>query len=86
MISSNELKNNIVPYILPLLFFQITGHQPVFINELKLSDFKQILTKNDIPTDVLGGVLYCYDKTVAIRRVRTIIKNCPRDSFVHVGL
>lgn len=48
---------------------QITGHQPVFINELKLSDFKQVLTKHQIPTDVLGGVLYCCNGTVAVRRV-----------------
>lgn len=48
---------------------QIAGHQPSFVNELKLSDFKQVLTKYNINSEFSGGVLWCCDNTVAVRRV-----------------
>lgn len=48
---------------------QIPAHNSVFINELKLSDFKQILQKNNIPSEFSGGTLWCSNSTLAIRRV-----------------
>lgn len=42
------------------------------MNELKLSDFKQVLTKYGIPCEFSGGVLWCYsggNGAVALRRV-----------------
>jgi len=41
----------------------------VFINRLKLSDFKQILSKNNIPCELSKGVLWCCNRTVCVRRV-----------------
>lgn len=52
-----------------LFVVQIAGHQPSFVNELKLSDFKQVLTKYNINSEFSGGVLWCCDNTVAVRRV-----------------
>lgn len=46
---------------------QIPLHNAIFVNELKLSDFKQILMNNNIQAEFSGGVLYCEEK-VAIRR------------------
>lgn len=44
-------------------------HDTVFINELKLSEFKQILQKGNITSEFSAGVLWCCDGTIAIRRV-----------------
>ncbi|RZF43077.1 hypothetical protein LSTR_LSTR001255 [Laodelphax striatellus] len=52
----------------PLPVHMIKGHQPSFINELKLSDFKQVLTKNNISSEFMGGVLWCCSGKVAVRR------------------
>lgn len=54
-------------------FFQSSQHSTVFVNELKLSDFKQVLQKHGIPSEFSGGVLWCSNGTVALRRVRFII-------------
>ena len=40
----------------------------VFINEPRLSDFKQVLTKAGIQAEFGGGVLIC-NNVVAVRRV-----------------
>lgn len=44
------------------------GHNAVFINEPKLSEFKTLLLKEGIPAEFSGGVLVC-NNMVAIRRV-----------------
>lgn len=48
---------------------QIPGHATIFVNELKLSDFKQVLLRNGVQAEFSGGVLYC-NGIVAVRRVR----------------
>jgi len=41
----------------------------VFVNELKLSDFKMVLTREGIPSEFSGGVLFCgKSSNVALRR------------------
>lgn len=47
---------------------QITGHTSVYINEPRLSDFKQVLNKAGIQAEFAGGVLIC-NNIVAVRRV-----------------
>lgn len=47
---------------------QIPGHQSVFINEPRLSDFKQVLLREGIQAEFVGGVLVC-NNMVAVRRV-----------------
>ncbi len=44
-------------------------HNSVFINELKLSDFKQVLMRHNIASEFSGGVLWCANGTVTLRRV-----------------
>lgn len=71
----------------PLPVNQITGHQPVFINELKLSDFKQVLMKNNIPSEFSGGVLWCCNGTVAVRRNETgrvTLEGCLSEEYYKV--
>ncbi|OQR70465.1 putative cleavage and polyadenylation specificity factor subunit 2 isoform 2 [Tropilaelaps mercedesae] len=46
-------------------------HNPLFINDLKLSDFKQVLVKNGISAEFSGGVLYCNNCSVAVKRNET---------------
>lgn len=51
-----------------VLSLQITGHTSVYINEPRLSDFKQVLNKAGIQAEFAGGVLIC-NNVVAVRRV-----------------
>jgi len=55
----------------PLDTDKIPAHNSVFINELKLSDFKQILMKHNISAEFSGGVLWCSNGTLALRRVNS---------------
>lgn len=54
-----------------LPFPQIPGHQSVFINEPRLSDFKQVLLREGIQAEFVGGVLVC-NNMVAVRRVSVL--------------
>lgn len=47
------------------------GHQSVFINEPRLSDFKQVLLREGIQAEFVGGVLVC-NNMVAVRRVSVL--------------
>ncbi|KAJ8973068.1 hypothetical protein NQ317_004405 [Molorchus minor] len=62
-------------------------HDPVFINELKLSEFKQVLAKTNISSEFSGGVLWCCNGSVAIRRVesgRIILEGCISEDYYKV--
>ncbi|KAI4467288.1 cleavage and polyadenylation specificity factor subunit 2 [Holotrichia oblita] len=62
-------------------------HDTVFINELKLSEFKQILAKSNITSEFSGGVLWCCNGTIAIRRVesgRVLIEGCISEDYYKV--
>lgn len=50
---------------------QCQPHMSVFVNEPKLSDFKQVLMKEGIQAEFSGGVLIC-NGVVAVRRVSAI--------------
>ena len=52
-------------------FLQIAGHTSVYINEPRLSDFKQVLNKAGIQAEFAGGVLIC-NNVVAVRRVSKV--------------
>uniref|UniRef100_A0A2S2P8S3 Cleavage and polyadenylation specificity factor subunit 2 n=2 Tax=Schizaphis graminum TaxID=13262 RepID=A0A2S2P8S3_SCHGA len=52
----------------PLADHEIRPRKTVFINRLKLSDFKQILSKHNIPCELSKGVLWCCNRTVCVRR------------------
>lgn len=56
-----------LPILRPLEQNEISNHATIFVNELKLSDFKQVLVKNGIQAEFHGGVLYINDK-VCVRR------------------
>lgn len=51
---------------------EIPPHKSVFINELKISDFKQVLLRNNIPAEFSNGALWCANSTLAIRRVNQV--------------
>ena len=50
-------------------YFQIPSHAAVFINEPRLSEFKQLAVSRGIQAEMSGGVLIC-NNVVAVRRVR----------------
>lgn len=47
---------------------QVMAHDPVLINELRLSDFKQVLSKSGIMAEFNAGILWCANGTVALRK------------------
>ena len=47
----------------------------MFINDPRLSDFKQILQKNGIQAEFAGGVLVCCNGVLAITRVSDQLVN-----------
>ena len=52
------------------------SHTAVFINEPKLSDFKQVLLKEGIQAEFVAGVLIC-NNLVAVRRVSSLEEGHP---------
>lgn len=56
----------------PLTLPQVPGHQSVFMNEPRLSDFKQVLLREGIQAEFVGGVLVCNNQ-VAVRRVSVFL-------------
>ncbi|KAJ8925407.1 hypothetical protein NQ315_009239 [Exocentrus adspersus] len=65
----------------------VAPHDPVFINELKLSEFKQVLAKSNISSEFSGGVLWCSGGTIAIRKVesgRIMLEGCISEDYYRV--
>lgn len=62
-------EDNKLMTLIPLTNRVAQPHNTVFVNELKLSDFKQVLSKSSITSEFSGGVLWCSNGTIAIRRV-----------------
>lgn len=63
------------------------SHDAVFINELKLSDFKQILSRNNIQSEFSDGVLMCADDQVMIKRVdsgRLAMEGCVCEEYYKI--
>lgn len=58
-INNNNNNRQIIPILKQLPALSIPNHQTIFVNELKLSDFKQVLMKNGIKAEFSGGVLLC---------------------------
>lgn len=57
-----------IPSLQPVPEDSLPGHPTVFVNELKLSDFKMVLLRAGISAEFDGGVLFCGRGSVALRR------------------
>lgn len=71
----------------PMKNEELPAHNSVFINELKLIDFKQILMKANINSEFSGGVLWCSNGTVALRRVDTgkvTVEGCLSEEYYKI--
>ena len=49
----------VIPVLVPLPDDQVVGHSTNFVNELKLSDFKLVLTKNGKNTNISDLSIMC---------------------------
>uniref|UniRef100_A0A8C6KAJ4 Cleavage and polyadenylation specificity factor subunit 2 n=1 Tax=Nothobranchius furzeri TaxID=105023 RepID=A0A8C6KAJ4_NOTFU len=67
-------ESDVIPTLEPLPLSEV-GHQSVFINEPRLSDFKQVLLREGIQAEFVGGVLVC-NNMVAVRRVSVTSVSC----------
>ncbi|XP_058465786.1 probable cleavage and polyadenylation specificity factor subunit 2 [Malaya genurostris] len=71
----------------PLKNDELPAHNSVFINELKLIDFRQVLMKANINSEVSGGVLWCSNGTLALKRVDTgkvTIEGCLSEDYYKI--
>ena len=78
--SSGSLRKEQAPLLEPLdpkdgKLQIIPAHRTSYINELKLSDFKQVLVRSGISSEFIGGVLWCCNGNVALRRVISNLKD-----------
>eukprot|EP00112_Aurelia_sp_Birch-Aquarium-sp1_P022238 Seg62.8 transcript_id=Seg62.8/GoldUCD/mRNA.D3Y31 product="Cleavage and polyadenylation specificity factor subunit 2" protein_id=Seg62.8/GoldUCD/D3Y31 len=67
METDQDYRRDVVPILEQLPPEEVPGHRSVFVDEPRLSDFKQILTKAGIQAEFAGGVLVC-NNIVAVRR------------------
>ncbi|KAM4713509.1 cleavage and polyadenylation specificity factor subunit 2 [Anableps anableps] len=79
-------ESDVIPTLEPLPLTEISGHQSVFINEPRLSDFKQVLLREGIQAEFVGGVLVC-NNVVAVRRTepgRIGLEGCLCDDYYKI--
>merc|ERR1712180_28166 len=74
-----------IPMLNPLPEESVQGHPTNFVNELKLSDFKLVLTRNGIPSEFQMGNLMCgHSSNVQLRRHesgRVMIEGCLSNEY-----
>ncbi|XP_043473723.1 probable cleavage and polyadenylation specificity factor subunit 2 [Leptopilina heterotoma] len=86
-VSNGEVNSEQILTLEPLPLNEVPGHQTTFINELKLADFRQVLNKHNIPSEISGGVLWCCGNTIALRRHeagKVILEGCLCDEYYKI--
>lgn len=71
----------------PLPADDIPPHDFIFLNEIKLTDLKQILNKNNIQSEISGGMLLCCNGTIALKKIDTgkvTIEGCLSEDYYKV--
>lgn len=71
----------------PLSADEIPPHDFIFMNEIKLPDLKQILNKNNIQSEISGGMLLCCNGTIALKKIDTgkvTIEGCLSEDYYKV--
>lgn len=68
VIEDDELTTDKLPHLDAVEPETVPPHNAIFINELKLSDFKQVLLNNNIQAEFSEGILYCGDKLAIKKR------------------
>jgi len=80
-----EKAKPVIPMLNPLPEEAVQGHSSNFVNELKLSDFKLVLTKAGIPSEFQMGNLLCgHSSNVQLRRHdsgRVMIEGCVSEDY-----
>jgi cleavage and polyadenylation specificity factor subunit 2 len=79
--------NNRIIALDPIPVDDIPPHDFVFLNEIKLADFRQILMKNNIQSEISGGMLLCCNGTIALKRIDTgkvTIEGCLSEDYYKV--
>lgn len=65
----------------------IPPHDFVFLNELKIAEFRQILMRNNIQSEISGGMLLCCNGTITLKRIDTgkvTIEGCLSEDYYKV--
>jgi len=84
-VDAEKDEKQIIPVLDAVPSEQLEGHHTNFVNELKLSDFKLVLTKNGIPSEFQQGNLLCGNSNnVMLKRHdsgRVTIEGCVSDDY-----
>ena len=59
---------DLIPTLQPLPEDEVVGHATSFVNELRLSEFKVVLSRHNIASEFQGGVLF---RCFSLRTTRT---------------
>jgi cleavage and polyadenylation specificity factor subunit 2 len=84
--TDDSYDDNLFPVLEPMLT-DPSPHGTVFVNEIKLSDFKQVLARQGMSSEFSGGVLWCAGGTVALRRQdagRLTVEGSLSDDFYRI--
>lgn len=68
MPQESELETEKLPHLDVLEPEHVPLHNAIFVNELRLSDFKQVLLNNGIQAEFSDGILYCNDRVTLRKR------------------
>lgn len=71
----------------PLSADEIPPHDFIFLNEIKLTDLKQILNRHNIQSEISGGMLLCCNGTIALKKIDTgkvTIEGCLSEEYFKV--
>lgn len=78
----------VIPMLNSLPEEAVQGHSTNFVNELKLSDFKLVLTRNGIPSEFQMGNLMCGNSsTVQLKRHesgRVMMEGCVSEEYYQI--
>ncbi|MCL4123063.1 UNVERIFIED_CONTAM: hypothetical protein GTU68_046074, partial [Idotea baltica] len=76
-----------IPTLTQIPMEEASFHDPVFINEMRLSDFKQVLSRAGIESEFNAGILWCANGTIALRRQETgtvAIEGCLSEDYFEI--
>lgn len=68
MPEEDDISQEKLPHLDALEPEQVPLHNAIFVNELKLQDFREVLRNNKIQAEISGGILYCNDKVTVRKR------------------
>ncbi|KAK7074959.1 cleavage and polyadenylation specificity factor subunit 2 [Halocaridina rubra] len=68
VIASDSQKDSDMPTLNIMPLEEVPYHEPVFVNDVRLSEFKQVLARTGIASEFNAGILWCSNGTIALKK------------------